>query len=45
MKCKHKWKVDPQFEGDGVIMLFGEIGNIKRERRYICEKCGEIDYK
>ena len=45
MVCKHDWKMDERFEGDGVIMLSGPINEVKREWRYICQKCGEINYE
>ncbi|KKM62557.1 hypothetical protein LCGC14_1520450 [marine sediment metagenome] len=45
MVCEHKWEKDEIFEGDGVMLFFGPIGDIKREWRYICQKCGEIKYE
>ena len=37
-------KVDKRFEDGTVMMFFGDIGNIKRELRVVCEKCGSVDY-
>jgi len=42
--CKHEYKEDERFKGDGIIMLFGNIGDVKREVRVICDKCGNVDY-
>lgn len=44
-ECNHKWIIDKRFADGSVIMLFGDIGNVQREMRYICDKCGEIKYK
>lgn len=44
MQCLHEWEEDERFASGGVIMLFGKIGDIKRETRMICKKCGEVKY-
>lgn len=43
-KCKHEWENDPIFEDGSVIMLFGPVGNVKREMRQQCRKCGAVKY-
>ncbi len=45
MKCKHDWEMDERMKGDGVMMFFGKIGEVKREWRYICNLCGEVKYE
>ena len=44
LKCNHKFKIDPLFECGAVMMFAGKIGDVKQEMRYICSKCGEVDY-
>ena len=44
-ECEHEWKEDERFKGNGVIMLFGNIGDVNRESRVICKKCGAVDYQ
>ena len=44
MKCEHSWIEDPLFKSGVVVMLFGEIGDINQESRFICKKCGEVNY-
>jgi len=44
-KCNHEWEEDERFKDGKIIMLFGKIGNVKRETRMICKKCGAIKYQ
>jgi hypothetical protein len=44
LKCNHKFKIDPMFEGGAVMMFAGPIGDVKQEMRYVCSKCGEVKY-
>lgn len=45
MGCKHDWKIDPMFANGAVMMFFGKIGQVKREMRYFCNKCGGVKYE
>ena len=40
----HEWIVDPRFDDGSIIMMFGEVGKVKPEKRYVCA-CGEVEYK
>lgn len=44
MNCKHKWKEDERFKSGGVIMLFGDVGDVHQETRLFCDKCESINY-
>ena len=43
-ECKHEWQEDENFSNGAVIMITGTVGDMKREIRMVCKKCGEIDY-
>ena len=43
-ECKHEWIEDERFKSGGVIMLFGNIGDVHEETRVICRKCRAINY-
>jgi hypothetical protein len=44
-ECKHEWKEDELFANGGIIMMFGNINDIKQESRFVCKRCGKINYK
>ena len=41
IKCKHKFKIDPDFKSGMFTMISGKIGDLKEEDRYECIKCLE----
>ena len=43
-KCNHEWIEDELFKSGAVVMLFGNIGDVQRETRVICKKCGMVNY-
>lgn len=45
MICKHEWEEDELFKSGAVVMLFGNIDDVKQESRFICKKCGEVKYE
>lgn len=44
-RCKHRWVIDKLFESGPVMMSVGKIGEVEREDRFVCAKCGPVDYK
>ena len=45
IKCKHEYIEDERFKDGSVMMIFGNIGNLKCESRFICKLCGHVKYE